>query len=379
MKVIFAGGGTGGHIFPGIALAEEIMRCRPGASVLFAIAGCEVEQRILKRYPFRQAVIPAPRSGGSLAQKALMAPRLGVALLRARRLLREFNPQVVVGLGGYSSVPVVWAAGKHVPVFLIEQNAVPGRATRALFRKARRIYTQFDRTAQLLPSKAPCLKTGTPIRRELLRQDRAQAAEFFNMSLQRKTILVLGGSQGARGVNEITAEILPRLERRSGSVQVLHQTGEHDYRTVRKIYSRAKIRANIARLIERMDLAYSLADVVIGRAGATTIAEVTALGLPSILVPYPHSLDREQHENAGRLVEGGAAFMVEQSPDAARRTLDCLTKLLDDPALGPQMAAAARALGHPDAAGAVIADIFKTVGLEERRARLPMHEGILVK
>ncbi len=379
MKVIFAGGGTGGHLYPGIALAEEILRRRPDAAILFVAAGRPVEQRILKRYSFDHTVIAAPRSGGSPAQKALMVPRLGVAVLKARGLLREFEPDIIVGLGGYASVPVVGASARRTPVFLIEQNAVPGRATRKLFRKARRIFTQFDRTAELLPNRAPCLKTGTPVRRELLEGDRAQAAAYFRLSPRKKTVLVTGGSQGARGVNEIIAEILPRLERRRKNLQILHQTGSLDYRVVRRIYARTKIRAHIARMIERMDLAYAMADVVVCRAGGTTIAELTALGLPSILVPYPYSLDRDQHENAGQLVKRGAAFMVEQSDTAARETRERLERLLDDKGFAEEMGLSARELGRPEAGETIVSDIIKTVGMAKRRALLTMHEGILVR
>lgn len=379
MKVVFAGGGTGGHLFPGIALAEEMLRRVPDSSILFATAGRPVEERILKNHPFRRTVIGAPRSPYGPAQKALAAPRLGLAILRARRLLREFDPHLVVGLGGYASVPVVWAAGKRRPIFLIEQNAVPGRATRMIFRRARRIFIQFDRTAELLPKRAPCLKTGTPIRKGLLLGGRAQAVRHFRLSPRRKTVLVLGGSQGARGVNEIIAEILPRLARRAGSVQILHQTGDADYRIVRTIYVRTGIRAHVARMIERMDLAYALADVVVCRAGATTIAELTALGLPSVLVPYPYSLDGEQHENAAQLAQQGAAFMVEQSQTAAREVYEHLTRLLDEPGPAEKTVAQARALGYPDATETVVSDILKTIGMEKRRAGLAMYEGILAR
>lgn len=380
LRVIMAGGGTGGHLFPGIALAEEILRRKPNASIMFALAGRETERRILGHYSFRQTVLASPRSGGSLAGKALMLPGLGLAILKARRLLREFNPRIVIGLGGYASAPVVWAAGAHRPVFLIEQNAVPGRATRMLFRKARRVFTQFDRTAELLPPWAPCVKAGTPLRKELFTGERSHAAEEFGLSSVKRTILVLGGSQGARGVNEIVAEILPRLQRRRNEIQILHQTGDPDYNTMRAIYARTNITAHAAPLIDRMDLAYAIADVVLCRAGATTIAELTALGLPSILVPYPYSLDNEQKENAQQLVQRGAALMVEQSPTAAHQTCENLTRLLDDRHFADEMAAQALSLGHPDATEMIVTDIFKTAGAEDRKARLPMHAGgILTK
>jgi UDP-N-acetylglucosamine--N-acetylmuramyl-(pentapeptide) pyrophosphoryl-undecaprenol N-acetylglucosamine transferase len=381
MKVILAGGGTGGHLFPGIAIAEEIMRRKPEASVMFVLAGRETERRILSRYPsFSQTVIASPRSGGGPAGKALMLPSLAVAVLRARGLLRRFDPQIIIGLGGYASVPVAWAAGNARPVFLIEQNAVPGRATRMLFRKSRRVFIQFDRTAELLPPWAPCVKTGTPLRKELFTGERARALKHFGMADGKRTILVLGGSQGARGVNEIVGEILPRLQRRGNDLQIVHQTGGLDYDTMRAIYNRTKIRAHVSPLIERMDLAYAIADVVLCRAGATTIAELTAIGLPSILVPYPYSLDNEQKENARQLVSRGAAFMVEQSAAGAREVLAHLTRLIDDRRFADQMSAQALSLGHPDATETIVTDILKTAGIEKPRTRMPMHAGgILAK
>jgi UDP-N-acetylglucosamine--N-acetylmuramyl-(pentapeptide) pyrophosphoryl-undecaprenol N-acetylglucosamine transferase len=381
MRVILAGGGTGGHLFPGVALAEEIMRRKPNASVMFVLAGRETERQILGRYPlFRQTIIASPRSSASPAGKALMLPGLALATLKARGLLRRFDPQIIIGLGGYASVPVVLAAGSKRPAFLIEQNAVPGRATRMLFRKARRVFTQFDRTAELLPPWAPCVKAGTPLRKELFAGERSNALEHFGMSGGKRTVLVLGGSQGARGVNEIVGEILPRLERRRGDIQIIHQTGDRDYNTMRGIYDRTKIGVHVSRLIGRMGLAYAMADVVLCRAGATTIAELTALGLPSILVPYPYSLDNEQKENARQLVRHGAAFMVEQSPTAVHEVYEHVMRLLNDRGFADEMSAQALSLGHPDATETIVSDIFKTVGTEERKARLRMHAGgILAK
>jgi len=381
LRVILAGGGTGGHLFPGVAIAEEILRRKPNASIMFVLAGRETERQILARYPaFRQTVIASPRSSTSPADKMLMLPSLAVAVLRARGLLRRFDPHIIIGLGGYASVPVVWAAGSARPVFLIEQNAVPGRATRMLFRKARRVFTQFDRTGELLPPWAPCVKAGTPLRRELLAGERLSALEHFRMSASKRTILVLGGSQGARGVNEIVAEILPRLARRRGEIQIIHQTGDRDFGTMRGIYERTRIGSCVSRLIERMDLAYAVADVVLCRAGATTIAELTAVGLPSILVPYPYSLDNEQKENARQLAARGAAFMVEQSPDAARQAHGHIMRLLDDRAFADEMCAQALSMGHPDATETIVSDILKTAGTEERKASLRMHAGgILAK
>jgi UDP-N-acetylglucosamine--N-acetylmuramyl-(pentapeptide) pyrophosphoryl-undecaprenol N-acetylglucosamine transferase len=380
LRIILAGGGTGGHLFPGIAIAEEITRRKSNASIMFVVAGRETEKQILSRYPFMQTVIASPRSGASAAGKALMLPTLGLAILKARRLLRKFDPHVVIGLGGYASAPVVWAAGSRRPVFLIEQNAVPGRATRMLFRKARRLFTQFDRTAELLPPWAPCVKAGTPLRKELFCGERPHAAEHFGLSAAKRTILVLGGSQGARGVNEIVAEILPRLERRGNEIQILHQTGDLDFNTMRDIYARSRLSVSITRLIERMDLAYAIADVVLCRAGATTIAELTALGLPSVLVPYPYSLDNEQKENALQLANRGAAFIAEQSPAAAGLVHQCLVRLLDDRRFADEMAAQALSLGHPDATETIVSDILKTANSEGPKARIPMHAGgILTK
>ncbi len=369
MKILFAGGGTGGHLSPGIALAEELTGSDPSSEILFAVTGREAEEVFFDDRDFRREVVNAPRSGGTIFSRLAFPFRLVRAIGKCKRLIRDFSPDAVVGLGGYASAPVVFAAhSRAIPSALIEQNAVPGRATRFLAPRAAEIYCQFPCTVETLESRGRPFLTGTPVRAEILDADTFAASRTLTLAPRRRTILIIGGSQGARGVNDIVTAILPRLARDYGLLQVVHQTGNADYDRVRSEYARYHIEARVFRFIKPVGAALRSADIVICRAGATGIAEITALGLPSILLPYPHSLDGEQRANAAQLVERGAAYVVDElSPGARDELYAALSKLLDDRDKARQVGENAASMGYPQASKTIADRIIAIAG----KARSP--------
>jgi len=256
-----------------------------------------------------------------------------------------------------------------IPVYLIEQNALPGRATRFLAKKAREIFCQFDCSVQELKSRrARACLIGTPVRSDVLDSDRQAAAMALKLDPNVRTILVTGGSQGASGVNDLAISLLPRLERDYGLLQIIHQTGDEDYERVAAAYAEYRIESRVMRFVNPMSAALQAADFVIARAGATGIAEITALGLASILVPYPNalSLDGEQHKNARQLVDNKAAYVVEEnSPDAPEEIFQALSSLLDDADCAREMGYNAAKMGFPCAADDIAAIIFHSLGKEK--------------
>ncbi len=380
MKILFAGGGTGGHITPGIAVTEAVSRLAPDARYVFAVAGRAAEDHFLAGSDFHVEIIRSPRSGGPLLSRIAMPFRLLWTKRKCGPLLKEIAPDVVVGLGGYASVPVVWAAHSlGIPTVLIEQNAVPGRATRFLESRAGEIYGQFGYTATRLKGRARFLLTGTPVREAVVRADRRLSAGNLKLDPARRTILILGGSQGARGLNDLVLGLLPDLERDYGVLQIIHQTGALDFERVRDAYAKTHLDGRVLRFINPVAPALHCADVVIARAGATGIAEITALGLPSVLVPYPHSMDGEQRANAMQLVRRGAAFMVEESGGNARDNLySVLGKLLDEGDLAREMAGNAAEMGLPEAAKTVAKKILALAGYRENKeaAKTPLAAGV---
>ena len=352
LAVVIAGGGTGGHLFPGIALAHAL--ARRGAQITFVGTPAGIEVRAVPAAGFALRLIPGAqvRGGGPVrAARGVGATIAGV--VRAAGLLRELRAGLVVGVGGYASVATVVAARlAGLPIVLLEQNTVPGIASRALGRLAGRVCLGFAEAASFFPA-GRTLHTGNPVRSSVL----AAGAE----SRDAPGILVFGGSQGAHRLNEAMLDAVERLGRRLDGVRIRHQTGAADVEHVAAGYARLGRTAAVSSFIDDMGAAYAAADVVVARAGAMSCAEITARGLPSILVPYPHAADDHQRHNAEALVRSGAASMVLDRELSGERLATALGPLLGDGAVRARMAAAARALGRPDAAERV-ADVCESLG-----------------
>ena len=355
--MIVAGGGTGGHLFPGVAVAEA-MAAGDGAEVLFVGSAYGIEATAIPRTQFRFEPLAIRGARGRGARGVLtFAWQLPAALLRAWRLVGTFRPTLVLGLGGYGSVPVVLAAWlRRVPSVLIEQNARPGMANRLLGRLARRICTTFADSAAFFPA-ARVVRTGNPVRR--LSADRHPHPEHF-------TIFVFGGSQGAHSLNLAAVDAVPTLAAQLPGVRMLHQTGTADAEWVDRRYREMGVAAAVQVLpfVHDMGDAYARADLVVCRAGATTLAELTAMGKPAILIPYPFAADDHQRANAEVLVRHGAAELIVDAELTGERLATRVLALAHDRRHLAAMGEAARQLAVPDATARVV-EVCRAIAVEE--------------
>lgn len=351
--VVFAGGGTGGHLFPGIALTETLLELFPGIRIIFAGSDRTIERRIVEAAGVEHRCLSTASPALCRRRPDQFLWRNWRAIVESKQLLREVQPQIVIGLGGFASAPVVWAAHRaRVPIVLLEQNAIPGRATCWLSRLARVVCTAFDETVDWLPQRVPTLVCGNPVRKSIA----ALCAEPLEANHSQRCLLVLGGSQGADGLNMGVVEML-RKHSVFRSWQVIHQTGPRQLESIRATYQELQQPAIVSDFIEDMPSVYRQADLVISRAGATTVAELACAGRATIFVPYPQATDNHQRVNADALARQGAALVVEQanaSPQTAERLWTAVAPLLDDEVGRRRLAKAVRDLACPDAARRIV-------------------------
>lgn len=345
--MLLAGGGTGGHLFPAVALAQQLLAEEPGSEVLFVGTERGIEARVLPELGLPLATIDiAGFVGKKPLEKLAVAPKLLRSLRQSATLLERFRPQVVVGVGGYASAPVLLAARRRrLPLVIHEQNARPGLTNRLLGRLADRICISYPESAGCFPGRT--VLTGNPVRREM--------TEHRPLPEGDPVLLVFGGSRGARAINRAMLACLPHLEPLRGRLRIVHQTGDEDLEVVRTGYqAQGWPRAEIVSFIRDMAAAYARAHLVLCRAGATTIAELTACGRPSILIPYPHAAGDHQSANARSLAQRGAALMLPQAELEAKRLATLIADLLTDRRRLVDMAGAAHALGQPRAAELIL-------------------------
>jgi len=332
---IFAGGGTGGHLYPGLAVAAELTDLESEAKVVFACSDRPIDRRILDATAY--AVVPQPvRSlpAGIAGWPAFLRAYLSSAAL-ARRMVADLRPAAVLGLGGFAAGPVVVRAAKAgVRTALLNPDAVPGRANRLLARRVDAIFTQFGVTAGHFGRSggAKVRRVGCPVRRELAAADRAEAIDHFGLRADRKTLLVHGGSLGAESINEAIARLMPDLRELADAWQVLHVTGPS--KAASAAGEAGELNVRVLEYCRRMDLAYAAADLSLSRAGAVTVAELAATGTPAVLMPYPYHADQQQRLNAAALDETGAAVLCDDARDAdrnAERLRQTLLAILREP------------------------------------------------
>lgn len=348
---MFAGGGTGGHLAPGIAVAEKLRRQIPDAQVRFVGSGRPVERQMLEPTGFElSTVVSQPLTALKRRPHRFLIDNWR-AWRAACRNIRTERPAVVIGLGGFASVPMVLAARRYrVPVVLLEQNAVPGRANRWLARRSP-ICLTFKESSERLPGSTSSHLTGNPVRDGIV----ALAAAQRKLRTETKTLLILGGSLGSRQVNESVFAAVETLNRELSGWKLIHQTGPTGEEESRDRYSRLKVDHEVAEFFPDLAKQYSQATLVVARAGATTLAELAALGLPAILIPYPTAVDDHQRLNARPFERAGAAVIVE-SANRSFSSVDLVPALkgvLDDPDRLRAMSRAMRSLGRPDATGKV--------------------------
>ena len=369
-RIMVAGGGTGGHLFPGLAVIEELRRRIPSLEVRFVGTARGIESRILPARGESLDVLEVrPLKGQGLGARATSLARIPGAMRRASALIQDFRPDLVLGVGGYAAGPVVLAASlRGCPTAILEQNAHVGMTNRILARFVDRAYLTFDETAAVFGRDKSRL-TGNPVRQEFVSHARRALADPEGFESRAATLLVLGGSQGARKLNEIVPPALERAGVSGRSIRVVHQTGESMRERVEQSYGRLGIEAEVVSFIDEIAKAYSTATLVVARAGATTLAELCAIGRPSVLIPFPFAADDHQAKNAMALQKKGAAVCLRESELETESFGGLLRDLLDDPGRRQGMARAARQHGRPDAAATIVDDMISWIGGPQPRGR----------
>jgi UDP-N-acetylglucosamine--N-acetylmuramyl-(pentapeptide) pyrophosphoryl-undecaprenol N-acetylglucosamine transferase len=351
VKLAIAGGGTGGHLFPGIAVAESLLRLDSTAEVLFIGTERGIETRAVPRAGFRLELIRVgalKRVSGVERVKTIAS--IPTSILHARRILRTFGASAVLGVGGYASGPALVAARiMGLPTAICEQNSVPGMTNRILGRLVDDIFGTFESARPHFPV-ARYSVVGNPVRVAFV----DAVGSGAGTSPEPGRVFVFGGSQGARPLNQAVPDAIAMLRAQGASVEVHHQTGTADLDDVRQAYRAHGVSAQVDAFVDDMVGAYRRADVVVCRAGATSCAELTALGVPAVLVPFPQAADDHQTKNAAELASRGAAILLPQRDLTPARLASELNAVMADRDRRAQMAAASLALGRLDA-GAVIA------------------------
>ncbi len=354
MRVIVAGGGTGGHVIPALAIAQEL-RSRYQAEVIFVGTRRGIETRLVPAAGFDLRLIEVGAlKRVQLATRLKTLLNLPQALRASAQLVREIRPDVMIGVGGYASGPAMLVAAlMNVPTVAFEPNVVPGLANRLLAPTIRAAAVHFPQTCHYFRNGDV---TGVPVRREFFHlPDRPNPAA--------PTLLVFGGSQGAHAINQAMLAALPKLMEAMPEIHIIHQTGEKDYAEAQAAYLSAQVSAEVSPFIDDMPTAFARADLLLCRSGASTVAEVTAAAKPAIFIPLPTAADDHQWHNAATLAVAGAARLLPQSELSPERLVQEIAPLLRDPAARSHMSHAARRFAHPDAAANIASLAVRVAGV----------------
>jgi UDP-N-acetylglucosamine--N-acetylmuramyl-(pentapeptide) pyrophosphoryl-undecaprenol N-acetylglucosamine transferase len=354
MRVIIAGGGTGGHVIPAIAIAQEL-RSRYNAEVLFVGTARGIETRLVPAAGFPLELINVGALNRvSLTTRLKTLIDLPRAIAQSGSLIRKFKPDVMIGVGGYASGPAMLAAAMtRIPMMAFEPNVVPGVANRIAARWVKAAAVQFEATQRYFQN---AVVTGVPVRREFL------AAPARSLE-DRPTLLVFGGSQGAHAINVAVVQALPELAALTPGIHLIHQTGQNDFEAAQAAAIKAGISAEVCPFIDDMPAAFARADLLICRSGASTVAEVAASGKPAIFIPLPTAADDHQRHNAETLANAEAARLLPQSELTSDRLSQQVAALLCDRSQLLRMGAAARHFAHPDAATEIAATAARLAGI----------------
>ncbi len=359
IRILFTGGGTGGHLFPAVATAQAFRSKFPECSIFFIGTKRKVDERSLAAYGFEFENIRCYGLKGKNPFELLKAICvLPLSYVQALRIIRRFRPDVIVGVGGYVTGPVV-AAGKSlgIPSIIHEQNSVPGLANRKLGQLVNRVCLSLPDSGDAFPADK-IVYTGNPVRKKILEL----AARIPTERTGKKTILVLGGSQGAHGVNRLIIEALTSLSGQVLSgIRVIHQTGEKDAVMVEKAYKGKNIEAEVQPFFTQMHEVYGQADLLVSRAGATTLSELAVLGKPALLIPYPYAADNHQEKNSDYYVVGGGARKYNERDVTGEELADEIVQLIGDEEKLKNMGNSMRELAFPDAAEEIVACCLELV------------------
>jgi UDP-N-acetylglucosamine--N-acetylmuramyl-(pentapeptide) pyrophosphoryl-undecaprenol N-acetylglucosamine transferase len=344
MRVLIAGGGTGGHVIPALAIAREL-KSRYNAEVVFVGTARGMENRLVPQAGFGlMRVKVGALKNVSLLKRLRTLFDLPLAIWESRKIINIFSPDVVVGVGGYASGPAMAAALlRRIPTLAFEPNVVPGFANKIVGKRVSAAAVHFPETERFFRN---AQVVGVPVRQEFFGVPAVDAS-------RPPTLLVFGGSQGAHAINEAVVTAAPEVLRQIPALHIVHQTGERDYNDVHAAYARAGIGAEVSAFIDNMPQAFARADLLVCRSGASTVAEITAAGKPAIFVPFPEAADDHQRRNAEAISQGGAAVLISQAELTPERMAQTVVNLMGDRARLKEMSERARALSHRDSAGRV--------------------------
>jgi UDP-N-acetylglucosamine--N-acetylmuramyl-(pentapeptide) pyrophosphoryl-undecaprenol N-acetylglucosamine transferase len=357
--ILVAGGGTGGHLYPALAIADEIKKLRPAVEFLFLGTRGKIEARVVPQrgYAFRTIWISGIHRRLTI-DNLLFPLKVLVSLVQSFFVIRRFRPDVVVGTGGYVCGPVLFVASiLKIPTVIHESNSFPGVTTRMLATRATKIFIAFDDAKRWLKRTDHLTLIGTPTREILGAVSQSESREFFQIDPNKKTLLVFGGSLGAASINNAVLEALDDLLGKD--IQLIWQTGYSDFERVQTAIG-TKTVGWLGAFIDRMEYAFGAADLVVCRAGATTLAELVRVGKPAIVIPYPHAAGDHQTHNARSLAEAGAAVMITDH-DARQKLKSVVIDLMSDPGRLVNMGSTSARLGKPDAGRAIATTILEMV------------------
>jgi UDP-N-acetylglucosamine--N-acetylmuramyl-(pentapeptide) pyrophosphoryl-undecaprenol N-acetylglucosamine transferase len=355
MRVIIAGGGTGGHIFPGLAVAEELRSRDASTEVVFAGTEQGIEARVVPREGYPIKFLRAEGLVGvSLKKKIQAMVKVLLSIGDSYRIIKSVRPDIVIGVGGYASGVITAVAYlMSVPTMILEQNAVPGLTNKILGKIVNSVCITYQESLSFFPREKTFL-TGNPVRMNVLRGNSESAYRLFSLEKGLFTIFAFGGSVGAKSINRALVDALQHLRDLKDAIQFLHQTGLKDYEAVRDTYRQEGFKGTITPFIYQMGEAYAVADIVISRAGATTLAELTALGKAALLVPYPHAAGDHQEVNARKLLEIGAARMIPDRELSGEALANTIRELYENESARAEMQRSGIAVGRPEACGRIV-------------------------
>jgi len=371
--VAIACGGTGGHLFPGVAVAEQLMR--QGCRVMLVVSPKEVDQQAVKSVQ-GMGVLTVPAAGLVRGRFLTFFKGLLASYRVARKAFREHRPQAALAMGGFTSAaPILAARRVGARTFLHESNTIPGRANRWLSRVVDQAFVGFPTTAPLLRSSSVQV-TGTPVRAQFRPRNSSKSRKALGLKPEPPVVLVMGGSQGASGINELIIKSLPMMTRTAPEWQWLHVTGPADLDRVRSAYASFGSSASVHPFLSEMDVALDAATAAVSRAGASSLAELAAMQVPPILIPYPAAADDHQLHNARAFAESGAAYVLEQKTASADRLLGLLQEFMENPSIRERARNSLGGWHAPRAAEEIANAIVKAIGFEPHKVtRSPDHPG----
>ncbi len=369
MKIVFAGGGTGGHLLAGLSIAQEISSRFPGARIIFFGTNRKKESGYIEKssYEFKPIMACKPTSFIRLPL-FLFASLIGI--IHSLISLVRIKPDIIVGLGGYGSVlPVVAAYISGIPIVLIEQNVIPGRANLKMAGWADAVLCHWESSKKRF-KKGRVVVTGVPIRSGIIEDGTVAGDNPFGLDFQKKTLLIMGGSQGAQAINKVMLQSIPKLQTLIPGLQIIHLTGKHGYQEAKESYGGIGISSFVSEFYNDIGAAYRLSDLVISRSGANTIAEITSVGIPAILIPYPYATDNHQYWNAHELSSAGGAMIIKQEELKPERVIKLVSDLLMNDEKLDNMKKTNKRLSKPLAATRVVDRICQTIDKKKAKKSL---------